>query len=575
MNILNYLLESNLCLLCFMLFYWLVLHKEYDFRLKRFFLLSCLFASFIFPLFSLPDLHLSKVAEMPISNYIISEIPVPSETDSRPSGTTIDVVPFLLWIYFGGVLFFFLRLLKHLLKIAVRLNKGSHYLFLDRFSVMESGEFRGASSFFHYIFLGDLTEISPPEKEKILLHEVAHANCWHSLDKLVLEITHLLFWFNPALPVLKKILTEIHEFEADEIVVGSEDPQNYCSLLARVALQSSGYPLASHFNKSLTLKRIAMLKAEKSKTAGWRIALIFPAMCALFLAVSCQDQVISDLSESTLSQTMDYPEQVKSDLLVHQAKFPDGKFTYLEGEENDIRKLLEQYAGKMIVRTYSYEDRGMIGILLQDLPELKNEQGVYNYVDKPAEFPGGMAAFYNFVREHFRYHKELEEKKTDERIFVNFTVNTNGSLSDIRLIQGVDNEALNDEALRIMKLSPNWKPAQHQGQVVKQRMVLPVVFFGTLSSTAGSTKAETSEDFQAGSIVVEDLRKEHLNGKTILHGTVKNMEGEPLPGMNILIRNTTVGTVASLDGSFQIASEQASGDLVFSFVGYNTRLVQF
>ena len=58
---------------------------------------------------------------------------------------------------------------------------------------------------------------------------------------------------------------------------------------------------------------------------------------------------------------------------------------------------------------------------------------------------------------------------------VQFVIEKNGSTSTFTLVKGFDAEC-DAEALRVMKQAPKWKPAKHRGEVVRQRVTIPVTF---------------------------------------------------------------------------------------------------
>ena len=61
--------------------------------------------------------------------------------------------------------------------------------------------------------------------------------------------------------------------------------------------------------------------------------------------------------------------------------------------------------------------------------------------------------------------------------------------------------------------------------------------------------------------------------QTSIKGTVKSSDGESIPGVNIIVKTTTMGTITGLDGTYTI-SAQPDATLVFSFIGYRTMEVK-
>lgn len=567
----NYLIEANLGLIVFLALYAMLLRNETHFSFKRAFLLCGIFASMLFPLITIEN----QVTVIPsigksVSSFLLPEVVISDiESQAQPVGNSLNVGILVLLAYLAGVVFFFLRFLVRLYRLLQFTRNACFYFFNDRFKIIESKDALATFSFFNYIFLGNAHELTADEKDKIIRHEIVHAEKFHSLDILIVEILIILFWFNPLLSFFKKTLINIHEFQADEKAVENQDIQAYCSLLARVALQSAGFSLAHHFNQSLTVKRIAMMKAIKTKISPLKIGVVVTALVGFFFVVSCQDQVMNELSESTLSQASEYPPEVATDLEKYKQKFPDGKFTYVEGETSQIRDLVKmQGQGQMILNTYAFESRGVTGVLLKDLGSLKNNE-IFLIVEESASFPGGMVAFYEYIKSNFQYPLEAQVKGIEGRVFVEFVVNKDGSISDTKVLKGIG-AGCDEEAVRILTSSPNWEPGKQRGMPIRQRLVLPIVFSLSGASALPAQPKTITQKFN-----VVSFQKEPRDGKVFLTGKVVGEDGKPLPGMNVIVSGTTTGTVSKLDGTFSMSVEDKSGELALSFVGYETKKIRF
>src|SRR5688572_14291373 len=100
---------------------------------------------------------------------------------------------------------------------------------------------------------------------------------------------------------------------------------------------------------------------------------------------------------------------------------------------------------------------------------------IYEAVQKPAEPKGGMQAFQTYLSENLTYPTESLRQKIQGTVIVDFVVEKNGSISSIDVKKGLD-EATNKESLRVVANSPKWEPAYHQGEKVRQRITVPLVF---------------------------------------------------------------------------------------------------
>ena len=91
------------------------------------------------------------------------------------------------------------------------------------------------------------------------------------------------------------------------------------------------------------------------------------------------------------------------------------------------------------------------------------------------EFPGGTAKMMEFLATNIKYPEAIVEGAISGRVVVQFTVKKDGSIDDIEVIRSVD-PALDKEAVRVVKLLPNFIPATINGEAVETKFVLPVVF---------------------------------------------------------------------------------------------------
>jgi len=264
----NYLIEANLSICFFLLVYQILLRNETDHRFNRVYLLLALVISVALPLFrvQLPSL---LTFEQPLSTYWLPEIQVTPVS----SGNAIQLNSFWFWIssiYFLGAIIFLAIFLARLSKIGNAIYRCSIVKNESLWLIEFNGK-KEVFSFFKFIFISKSLQLSEIEKKQIIQHEQVHINNYHSFDILFVNLLGILFWFNPFIKTYRKSFVQLHEFEADARLVENYDLNEYCSLLAKAALNSSGYQLANHFTNSLTLKRIEMMKTVKTKIARWKI----------------------------------------------------------------------------------------------------------------------------------------------------------------------------------------------------------------------------------------------------------------------------------------------------------------
>jgi periplasmic protein TonB len=91
---------------------------------------------------------------------------------------------------------------------------------------------------------------------------------------------------------------------------------------------------------------------------------------------------------------------------------------------------------------------------------------IYTSVEQSAECIGGMNYFYQYLFENANFTNE-------GRIIIEFIVETNGTINEVKVVKGID--ALSDkEAQRLLKNSPMWKSAKQNGKKVRQKFQLPI-----------------------------------------------------------------------------------------------------
>jgi periplasmic protein TonB len=106
---------------------------------------------------------------------------------------------------------------------------------------------------------------------------------------------------------------------------------------------------------------------------------------------------------------------------------------------------------------------------------IEKRDSVYTNVDQLPEFPGGNEALKNFVINEVVYPAEAKKEGIQGKVFISFTVNKKGAVTDATIIRGVHN-LLDKEALRVIEEMPEWTPGKHKGEIVSVRFTVPVQF---------------------------------------------------------------------------------------------------
>ncbi|WP_420385962.1 M56 family metallopeptidase [Roseivirga sp.] len=291
-----YLIESATCLAVLYLLYYFFLRNEKSFHYNRAYLLVALFLSVSFPMMefsynpaSTPGFF-NSLHE--IGNGVGDEPIIEAEKAYSYTITAKSERPFLLWwealllLYLVG---FGLGLLKFLIRIRqfkeVIWYRRHNTRFKGNYFLVKTEGLMPTFSFFNYLFWDNSQQYTEREKEQIIAHEKAHIDQKHSYDILFIEILKIVFWFNPFMYLYKMLLEEVHEYAADQAVIGKESHTTYASLLVRTVFNKMGLEYGSYFGKNKTLKRLDMMKKVAS-TNYFKLLLPLPFIALLFFIFS-------------------------------------------------------------------------------------------------------------------------------------------------------------------------------------------------------------------------------------------------------------------------------------------------
>jgi len=100
---------------------------------------------------------------------------------------------------------------------------------------------------------------------------------------------------------------------------------------------------------------------------------------------------------------------------------------------------------------------------------------VFTIVEESATPQGGMQAFYEYLAQNIKYPKTARKMGVEGKVFVQFVVERDGSLTDIQVMRSLHPDC-DAEAVRVLKEAPKWKPGKQRGRPVRQKMTVPINF---------------------------------------------------------------------------------------------------
>ncbi len=104
-----------------------------------------------------------------------------------------------------------------------------------------------------------------------------------------------------------------------------------------------------------------------------------------------------------------------------------------------------------------------------------DDGGIYMVVEEQAEFPGGIPALSKFLSKNLTYPQQAIRASISGKVFLSFVVDKLGNITDVSVTKGIGFNC-DEEAIRVVKAMPKWKPGRQSGNLVKSRFNLPIAF---------------------------------------------------------------------------------------------------
>lgn len=291
MDILIYLLKTNLCLVVFYGFYWVFLRRNTFFVANRFYLIGSILMSFCLPLIKVKH-NYDFESTLPLTlNEISTEYA--RSLFYTPILSNFNWIDLLAVVYLTGAVLILSKVVFAFVKIYNLLINGDPLGEEEtregrNYWLLKSEDTISSYSFFNFLILNrnDLHN----NRSMITDHEEVHIGQWHSFDVLLLEFVQIFCWFNPVVELYKQSIREIHEFIADGIVA-DEEKASYAEFLFAYNFRTNVSSLSNNFfNDSLLKERILMLmKVRSSIWVAAKYALIIPMLAIIGYFIVVKD----------------------------------------------------------------------------------------------------------------------------------------------------------------------------------------------------------------------------------------------------------------------------------------------
>lgn len=105
----------------------------------------------------------------------------------------------------------------------------------------------------------------------------------------------------------------------------------------------------------------------------------------------------------------------------------------------------------------------------------EKDSSEFGVVEVQPVFPGGEDKFYAYLVEHMSYPPEARRLGIEGRVYVQFIIEKDGSVSDVRVVRGIG-AGCDEVAVKVVASMPRWTPGYHKGHPVRVKMIVPLTF---------------------------------------------------------------------------------------------------
>jgi protein TonB len=138
-------------------------------------------------------------------------------------------------------------------------------------------------------------------------------------------------------------------------------------------------------------------------------------------------------------------------------------------------ELIQNKAAISVADIQGTDENGVdIAELRKSVTEDKKDQ-IYAVVEQMPEFPGGTEEMYKFIQKNLKYPDVARESGISGRVYVQFVVDKNGHINNVRCTRGIGG-GCDEEAVRVIRKMPSWRAGKQNGQAVSVYYNLPIVF---------------------------------------------------------------------------------------------------
>ena len=309
-----YLAQSAICLATLYLIYKVAMSYETLHSFNRVLLLGSVVLSALLPL-----CHVRIVKEYDAAPTV-SAIEIDDMVVAEVAELGVDYVALLkdvaVMLFFVGVAFMLVRMVVGIYSVWRLIHSGQMSVIEEDVTLTVVDNLSSPFSWFGHIVASksDVEQF----RDMIITHELAHISLRHSLDVLAVDLALCLWWFNPAMWLVRRELQSLHEYQADEAVLNRGiDAKNYQMLLIKRAVGYRLHSVANCLNHSNLKNRITMMcKNQSSRWAATKALLVVPMVAVALSAFATTEYVPREVQNKVTENSANLQDEEKPNPVV-------------------------------------------------------------------------------------------------------------------------------------------------------------------------------------------------------------------------------------------------------------------
>ena len=514
-----YLAQSAICLATLYLIYKVAMSYETLHSFNRVLLLGSVVLSALLPL-----CHVRIVKEYDAAPTV-SAIEIDDMVVAEVAELGVDYVALLkdlaVMLFFVGVAFMLVRLAVGIYSVWRLIHSGQMSVIEEDVTLTVVDSLSSPFSWFGHIVASksDVEQF----RDMIITHEMAHISLRHSLDVLAVDLALCLWWFNPALWLLRRELQSLHEYQADEAVLNRGiDAKTYQMLLIKRAVGYRLHSVANCLNHSNLKNRITMMcKKTSSRWAATKALLVVPMVAVALSAFATTEYVPREVQNKVTENSVNLQDEEKPNpvVVIDGKVVPRDEMRKLDPNTIDNMSVFKgdkakEYAAELDLNISADDVKeGLIVITLKNEVDTDIDGDPLIKAEKMPKFQGGdVNRFAVWMQSQIQYPAEAVEKGISGRVLFSFVVEKDGSMSEFTVLRSPD-MVLSAEVERVFNSAPKaWTAGEENGQKVRVKFTVPIVFTAVADSGVSKDFASLYAAGMADIAKADALDKE-ISGK--------------------------------------------------------------